>query len=148
MKIFARTATTLCVLWLGLGTQLIASPGVVAPRLSNASLQGAGLSTRYALAGIGAIGDRPFVVLLDRVRGVPIVLNSLDSSEDRVALEMVGRGYIRLRIDGRSHELAFTSGSEGRPPRTEKAVSSLVSTHLKRQDERRRALLGHGNYRN
>lgn len=137
----------LSVFWGGLGAQALASPGVSGPAASDAAKRGLSLSARYALAGIGSLGNKPFVVLVDRVRGVPIVLDSQASAEDQVALELVGRGYIRVRIGGQAHEFSFTSGSGGRKPEMEAAAASMISIHLQRQGERSRALSNHGTYR-
>jgi hypothetical protein len=141
-------AAALGAVSVALGAQLLASPGAVVPPVSDALSHGDDLSTRYALAGIGSVGGKPFVVLLDRVRGVPIVFHSLVSVEDGAGLEMVGRGRIRVRIDGQSHELAFTSRSEEGAPKAEGAENSMITIHMRRQGERLRALYESKNYDN
>ncbi len=142
------SAIGLSALWFGLGVQALASPGWGVPPAPDAANRSAtSPSTRYALAGIGSVGGNPFVVLLDRVRGVPIVLDSQASPEDRIALELVGRGYIRVRIGGQGHEFAFTRGSGSLEPEMEAAAASMISIHLKRQGERSRALSNHDTYR-
>jgi hypothetical protein len=145
MKRFSRIqigGVAVLLLWAVLEAQLLASP------VSGGSAPANGAPQRYALAGIGWVGSEPYVVLLDRIRGVPVLLTSPSSSSDRVVLEKVGRGFIRLRIDGLAHEISFTRTAPAQEEGAENSVSSALTIHQRRHEERLQLLQDYGRYKN